>query len=162
LKKNPLKVLPENNFYDELNFETITDISERLNAYSNKNEKSILFIDDQTASLKNKNVINELKKIIYNRRHLKTNIIICVQSYVNIPLDIRKSLTNIILFKPSKKEMQLVFDENLEQQKDNYIDIMKYVFKEPHNYMFLNVPSQSVFRNQNRLLFESDESDEEK
>jgi hypothetical protein len=46
LKKNPFKVLPEENFYNELNESSITDIYNRIDSYSKDGEKTLLFIDD--------------------------------------------------------------------------------------------------------------------
>ncbi len=115
LKKNPFDKLPENNLISELTDVTIMEVYKRIEGYSDKNEKTLLFIDDMTADLKSsKYIIDTLKKLIYNRRHLKLNIIITVQSFVNIPLDVRKNISNLVLFKPSKKEFQIVFDELLE------------------------------------------------
>ena len=109
LKKNPFKQLPEENFHEELNDSTIQAIYDKVNGYSQENEKTLLFIDDMTADLKkSKFVIDMLKRLIFNRRHLKLNIIITAQSYVNIPLDLRKCITNIIIFKPPKKRTGVI------------------------------------------------------
>jgi hypothetical protein len=107
-------------------------------------------------------IINTLKKMIYNRRHLKLNIIITVQSYVNIPFDIRKNITNLVLFKPSKKEFQLIFEELLETKKDCAQEIMRFTYKKDnHNFLFLNVPSQRIFKNFDEYkLDDSDDSDD--
>jgi hypothetical protein len=102
-----------------------------------------------------------LKKLIYNRRHLKLNIIITVQSFVNIPLDVRKNISNLVLFKPSKKEFQIVFDELLETKKDLALEIMKITYEHcDHNFLFLNVPSQRIFRNFDEYKLDSDSDDE--
>jgi hypothetical protein len=133
-----------------------------LNENSGNDEKSIVYIDDQTASLKESKFIQEtLKKIIYNRRHLKTNIIITAQSYVNIPLDVRKNIENLILFKPAKKEFEIVFDELFEMKKDDALKLMKSVYKSPHDFLFLNVSLQRLFRNWDELKLTSEESDDE-
>jgi len=80
-----------------------------------------------TADLKvSKHVIDTFKKLIYNRRHLKLNIIITVQSFVNIPLDVRKNISNLILFKPSKKEFQLIFDELVEKFEERFQTIFNF------------------------------------
>ena len=118
LKKNPFSVLPSENIYHELTDKSIQEIYNKIDGYSEKDEKTLLFIDDMTADLKRSKFIQEtLKKLIYNRRHLKCNLIITAQSFTNIPLDIRKNIQNLILFKPSKKEMELVFDELFVQIK---------------------------------------------
>ena len=101
-----------------------------------------------------------LKRLIFNRRHLKLNIIITSQSYVNLPLDIRKNISNLILFKPSKKEFQLVFDELVETKKELFQDVLKISYDDPHNFLFLNVNSQRMFKNWDELIFHEDgESD---
>lgn len=161
LKKNPFKVLPEENFYNELNENSITDIYNRIDSYSKDDEKTLLFIDDMTADLKkSKNIELILKRIIYNRRHLKCNIIITAQSYVNIPLDIRKCISNCILFKPPKKEMEVLFSELVESKKEIFDDIMRMAYDKKHNFLFINVPSQRMFKNWDELIFKSDEDDE--
>lgn len=161
LKKNPFKVLPEENFYNELNENSITDIYNRIDSYSKDDEKTLLFIDDMTADLKkSKNIELILKRIIYNRRHLKCNVIITAQSYVNIPLDIRKCISNCILFKPPKKEMEVLFSELVESKKEIFDDIMRMAYDKKHNFLFINVPSQRMFKNWDELIFKSDEDDE--
>ena len=94
-----------------------------------------------------------LKRLIFNRRHLKLNIIITSQSYVNLPLNLRKNISNLILFKPSKKEFQLVFDELVETKKELFQDVMKISYDDPHNFLFLNVNSQRMFKNWDELIF---------
>jgi hypothetical protein len=161
LKKNPFKQLPEENFYEELNDSTIQAIYERVNGYSQDNEKTLLFIDDMTSDLKkSKYVIDTLKRLVFNRRHLKLNIIITAQSYVNIPLDLRKCITSIIIFKPPKKELEILFQELIENKKDLFLDIMKIVYTDKHNFLFINVPTQKMFRNWDELIIKEDgESD---
>lgn len=158
LKKNPFKVLPEDNIYHELTDKNINDIYSRIEKYSEQNEKTLLYIDDMTADLKRSKFIQEtLKKIIYNRRHLKTNIIITAQSYVNIPLDVRKNIQNLVMFRPPKKEMEVVFSELFESKKEMFEDVMRLTFQgDKHNFLFLNVPHQRMFRNWDELIIHED------
>ena len=126
LQKNPFKVLPDENIYNDLDDETINDIYNRVDLYSKSNEKTLLFIDDMTADLKkSKYIIDTFKKLVYNRRHLKLNIIITAQSYVNLPLD-----------------------------------IMRMAYNEKHNFLFLNVPSQRMFKNWDEIIIEEDSDNE--
>ena len=160
LKKNPFKVLPEENIYHELNDMTIHQVFKNIDAASKKDEKTLLFIDDMTADLKKSKYIQEtLKRLIYNRRHLKTNIIITAQSYVNMPLDIRKNITNLFLFKPSKPEMRIVFEELIESKKEMFQQVMKIAYDKAHNFLFLNVPSQKMFKNWDEIIFHEEDSD---
>ena len=160
LVKNPFKQLPPDNFYEDLTDESIASIYNRISSYSEKGEKTLLLLDDCTASLKkSKFIMQTLKKIVYNRRHLKTNIIITAQSYGNIPLDIRKNIQNLILFKPAKKEFELLFEELMEGKKNMCLKIMHKTFDDDakHNFLFLNITSQRMFKNWDEIITEEDE-----
>lgn len=159
LKENPFAVLPPEQIFNELTDETIAEIYSMIDANSKKDEKTLLYIDDMTADLKSsKNIVMTIKRMIYNRRHLKCNIIITAQSFSNIPLDIRKNIQSLILFKPPKKEMELVFEELFESKKNLFVDIMKIAYDAKHNFLFLNIPSQRMFKNWDELVIEDTES----
>jgi hypothetical protein len=81
MKKNVFKKLDDENIYDELTFDSIEDIYDKLHDASQENENTLLILDDIGASLKDKEIQKILKKIIYNRRHLKVKIVCLVQSY---------------------------------------------------------------------------------
>jgi adenylate kinase family enzyme len=160
LKNNPFKKLDQDNIYGELTDDTIANVYNKINGYSKENEKTILFLDDMTASLKSTAFIQQtLKTLIYNRRHLKLNIIITAQSFCNISLDIRKNIQNLILFKPSKKEFELVFEELFESKKDLFLSIMKITYDDDnHNFLFMNIPSQRLFKNFDEIIIKDDEN----
>ena len=167
MKKNPFKMLPKENIYDDLTDSTISSIYSKIDGWSKSDEKTILFIDDCTASLKaSKHIQETLKKIVFNRRHLKCNMIITAQSYVNLPMDIRKCIQNLIMFKPSKLELERVFNELVESKKENFMDIMRIAYNDPHNFLFINIPTQRIFRNWDELILpdedQNDNSDIEK
>jgi len=162
LKKNPFKCLPDTNIYNELTDQSINQVFQNIDIASKEDEKTLLFIDDMTADLKkSKFIIETLKRMIYNRRHLKLNIIITAQSYVNMPLDVRKNITNLILFKPPKKELELIFAEMIESKKELFKEVMKIAYDKAHNFLFVNVPSQRMFKNFDELIFHEDDSDNE-
>ena len=43
--------------------------------------------------------------------------------------------------------MELVFEELFETKKNIFQDIMKIAYDEKHNFLFLNVPTQRLFKN---------------
>jgi len=75
MKKNIFEKLPNENMYDELTMDSIEDIYDKLLQSSEENENTLLILDDIGASLKDKEIQKILKKIIYNRRHLKVKIV---------------------------------------------------------------------------------------
>jgi hypothetical protein len=158
LKKNPFEKLNPSNIYYELTNSTILDAYDKINGWSKDKEKTLLFLDDMTADLKkSKFIIDTLKKLIYNRRHLKLNIVMTAQVYPNLSLDIRKCITNLIMFKPPKKELERVFEELIESKKDIFDKVFKIIYNEPHNFLFLNVPSQTMFRNFDQIIIEEED-----
>lgn len=160
MKNNPFKVLPPENFYNELNDETITSVYNRIVDNRRNNKKTILYIDDCTADLKHSRYVeHKLKEIVYNRRHNMCNIIITSQSYVNLPLDIRKTLTSVFMFKPSKKEMELLFSELIESSKDKFMDIMRFAFNKSHNFLFVNITTQRMFCNWDEIILSNDDEE---
>ena len=146
MKKNPFKNVE--NIYNELNEESISEIYNKIDGFSKQKEKTILYIDDMTADLKKSKFVSDtLKRIIFNRRHLKTNIIITAQTYPSIPLDIRKCISSLILFRPPKAEMERIFDELFESKRDLFDKVMNITYDGSHNFLFMNVPSQRLFKN---------------
>ena len=88
-----------------------------------------------------------------------------LQSFTSCPLTIRKLFTNVFMFKPSKKEFEVLFEELFEQKKDYALDIMQYVYREPHDWLMLNVDSQRMYRYFDELIIKNEndisDSDEE-
>jgi hypothetical protein len=156
MKKNIFKNHDEGKLYEELDYETINNIYDKLKVASENDEKTLLILDDVGASMKNNDIQKILRKIIYNRRHLKTHIVLLLQSFLSCPKEIRKLLNNIIMFKPSKIEFENLFNELFETKKDLALDIMNMAYTVPHEYLFLNVDTQRLFKNFDELIIHND------
>jgi KaiC/GvpD/RAD55 family RecA-like ATPase len=155
--KNPFKKHHEEKMFEDLDYDTIDNIYNKLKESSSEKETSMLILDDVGASLKQNEIQQLFRKIIYNRRHLKVHVIVLLQSYLSVPKEIRKIFTNIIMFKPSKVEFQNLFDELFETKKDLAIDVMKFVYDKKHEYLFLNVETQKMYKNFDEILFPTEE-----
>jgi KaiC/GvpD/RAD55 family RecA-like ATPase len=152
MKSNIFKNHDADKMYDELTYDTMRTIYDKLLASSEANETTLLILDDVGASLRNKSIAQLLRQIIYNRRHLKVHIVILLQSYLSIVKEIRKLINNVIMFKPSKIEAEYIFAELLEKKRDTSIDIINYAFTHDHDHLFLNVDNQRIFKNYNELI----------
>jgi hypothetical protein len=161
MKNNVFKNHLKEKMFDELSYSAISAIYSSLLVSTEKKETTLLILDDVGASLKNNEIQTMLRKIIYNRRHLKVHIIVLLQSFMSIPREIRKLLSNIITFKPSKVEFENLMGEMFEMHRDEALDLMNYVFTEPHDYLFLNVESQRMYKNFDELILHHDDDDEE-
>jgi DNA replication protein DnaC len=152
MKKSPFKDHPEEKMYNDLNFDTISTIYQRLEETSEKKENTLLIMDDIGASLKNNSIKNIMRKIIYNRRHLKVSIIVLLQSFLSLEKEIRKLFNNVIMFKPSKVEFENLFEELFETNKDVALDIMNIAYENPHDYLMLNVDTQKIYKGYDEII----------
>lgn len=152
MKKSPFKDHPEDKMYNELNFDTLSTIKQRLEETSEKKQNTLLIMDDIGASLKNNSIKNLMREIIYNRRHLKVSIIVLLQSYLSLEKEIRKLFNNVIMFKPSKVEFENLFDELFETNKDVALDIMNIAYEKPHDYIVLNVDTQKIYKGYDEII----------
>lgn len=152
MSKNIFEKHDTNKMWDELDYNTAEKIYEKLLASTEQGENTLLVLDDVGASMKNKDIQKLLRLIIYNRRHLKVHIVILVQSFLSLPKEVRKLLTNIIMFKPSKVEFENLMDECFEMKREKAIDLMHYVYKKPHQYLFLNIENQKLYTDFDEII----------
>ena len=165
-KDNPFESLPPEQIENEL---TVDFLDRFVNEVSESGEKVLLLLDDVVNDIrKNKGVDKTLAKILYNRRHItadggdEANGVTCwvtTQSYNRIPLMIRKVANGIVAFKLKKvKEIMSIFDEFvIGLTKEQFLDILKYVFQNPYDFLFMNFdnPWDEVYhRNFNQLVIE--------
>jgi hypothetical protein len=66
--------------------------------------------------------------------------------------EIRKLFSNIIIFKPSKTEFENLMNEMFEMHKDKALNLLQYIFTDPHDYLFLNVDSQKMYKNFDEII----------
>lgn len=141
---------------DEKFFTSLTDIDairEMVKFYAEEGENSCIIIDDQTSYLKDAYIQKILSDIVFNRRHYRCSIMLLSQVYNSIPLKIRK-LINIcmIMYKPSKKETQDIFEELLEHKEEVANEIFHMAFQKPFDVLLIDVPTQTIFSNSNEII----------
>jgi hypothetical protein len=101
-------------------------------------EKRYLFIFDDCAAFLNGSIEKLFHRLIWNRRHARTSIIITCQVYNSIPLKLRKSLSHICLFKStSKKELQCLHEEVFPHLDAKvFRKLCEYIWNEPYSFMY--------------------------
>ena len=137
--------LPEENKFDELTEENLRQVLDTIKE-EDKDYNNCIIFDDMGSKLRNAELKKIFKELIQNRRHLRCSVFFLVQTYISLERDIRKLFSNIFVFRVSKKELELIFDEQVEQKKSYTSDIAKIVFDEPYKYLFINTDSQRLFR----------------
>jgi KaiC/GvpD/RAD55 family RecA-like ATPase len=150
LKKNIFEKHSEDRLFDELTLENLQKIYDAVEENSLNKKTSLVLYDDVTSSLKSNDIQFLLKKMSYNRRHLKLVQIFLIQSWMAVPLTIRKLFSNLIVFKPAKLEWEKVVEETIEQEKDVALGLLD-LYKKPHDYLFINITNQKIFYNQDEV-----------
>jgi hypothetical protein len=152
MKDNIFMKLPDDQKFEELTFENLEYVKNNLDS----DENTCLIFDDMGAYLKNNETKQLLKELIMNRRHLHLSIFFLVQTYLSIERDVRKLFSNVFIFRCSKKEMELIADELIEQKKEHLNEIVKIVFNKPYQYLFINTDSQRIFNGFDELIIDDD------
>ena len=155
MKKNPFKNHLPQKMFDELDFPTLNTIYTNLLESSEKKESSIVILDDVGSAIKNNDIQKLLRKVIYNRRHLRVQIIMLLQSYLSVARELRKLVNNVVMFKPSKVESECLFDELFEYTKEDTLNVIKYAFTKNHDFIFLNVDNQKIYKDYNEILLKN-------
>lgn len=152
-KHNPFKKIPDERRFTSL--DSMPQILDLIAYYCSEGMDSVLVIDDETAGLKDTHIQRSFQQIINNRRHLKCSIILLTQTYKKIPLDIRKLIDlAIILYKPSKRDMESIFEELFEYNKEMALRVMNISFKTHFDALMLEVVSQRLWALPNELVIE--------
>ena len=148
--------LPEDQVYDELTLETLTDVYEKIRENTENDLRSLIIFDDVQDAFKGE-CEKLLLKIINNRRHLRTSLMIIAQSYKKISLDVRKALTNHFLFNLSKEDYNIIYDERIYISKDVWDTILKHYRKandNKGNFLFLDPELQKIFINWDEVILD--------
>jgi hypothetical protein len=135
----------------------VDDLEEVVESEKDSDNKLLFIIDDCVTDLKDSDF---MLKLIYNRRHIakSISIIITSQVYNKISLKIRKCCNDLVLFNTgSKKELQSIYDDLINIDKDDYYKIIKHCFSgSSHDFLVFKTEDGSWFHNFNRLNISED------
>ena len=154
IKNDIFKKHDKNKMFDELTFDNLKDVMERIKG-TPPDENNVIIFDDMASYLKSKDTLQLFKELIFNRRHLHTSIYFLNQTFFSMPKEIRRLFSNLFIFKVGKNEMQNIFDEIVE---DSYIKTMlptinKVVYDKPFSYLFINTDTQKFYKKFDRIEF---------
>ena len=143
LENNIFKDLPDECKHTELNLDTIDEYNNIIKQQQEMNDEpnfNLLILDDVGNSIRqNKKVEDTFNKIISNRRHNNTSIIMLLQNITQIPPKIRTNLSHLITFKPKTIEEEERIYSFLKLPKKHINEFFKYIFDEPHTFLFIDM-----------------------
>ena len=157
IKNDIFKKHDKEKLFDELTFENLYDVVERIKS-TPKDENNVIIFDDMSAYLKNKDTLQLFKELIFNRRHLRTSIFFLNQTFLSVPKELRRLFSNIFLFKVGANELSNVFNELVEDENIKSLQsvIARRVYDKPYNYLFINTDNQDFYKGFDKIKFNTE------
>lgn len=146
------KYVHPNQIYDELTFDNLQEVYDKCQETADEDENSLIIFDDVQKAFRDNTIRKLLLSMINNRRHARLSMWMACQNYKSIEPQVRAGLTDMFIFKINKREMETIFEEQVEQHKDMFLEVLKHVFREPHDFMYINTNSQRIFSNFDELI----------
>jgi hypothetical protein len=120
------------------------------------NEYSLIILDDLADCLKNNDVQILMNKMMIKSRHLQVSWIISLQAYYYFPKQLRRQITNFILFKTkSIDEFQSLARELFNMNSDDALTLYNYVFDKNYNHLDVDTVTNTYYKNFNLLELKS-------
>ena len=162
--------LPDNHLFrkmdivDELTGEGLHKVIEELKKASEDDEPSLIIIDDQVSMSKNIEVINELKYLILNRRHLRCSIWMAGQTLnATAALVFRKNASHVFTWRPGRKELIDIWSEFMNgMPKEMAEKIYKTYCVNAHDFLFITMSNNKIYNKDfDQILWDDDRIDDE-
>jgi GTPase SAR1 family protein len=137
--------------YDDLTIDNLIDAYSKIEQDSLQGFKSLIILDDVQKNLKG-DCEKFLLHIINNRRHNRICIWICCQNYKTIPLQVRLTLTDLFIFKVGKQEIENIYEELTEIDKNKFNIITNNAYNNLGDFLYLNCLTQRLFNNWDEIV----------
>lgn len=145
------KNLPEENIFDDLSMENLQSAYNVAEQNALEGYRTLIILDDVQKSLKGDNQ-KFLLHMVNNKRHASLSIWLACQNYKSIPPQIRSVITDMFIFKINKQEMEYIFEEHIEETKKKFEEILKLLFQNEHDFLYINTMNQRLFNNWDELI----------
>ena len=133
--------------FDDLDVSTLELILDQTRESTKEKLNSLVIIDDFGAALKDNEIQRQLKELIWNRRHLRTSIWILVQSYISVPLQLRKAVRHVVAHKPRNKiEFHEIFEALVQLPREIAYSLSRFIFDVKYNFMFLDCTIGEIYK----------------
>lgn len=136
--------------YNELSSESLIEIYKELEEkkVNKENEYSLIILDDMADALKDNDIQRLLNKMMVKSRHLQVSWIISLQAYFYFPKQLRRQITNFILFKTkSMDEFVNLSKELFNMNSDDALTLYNYVFDENYNHLDVDTITNKYYKN---------------
>ena len=163
MSEDPFEMIPDDQKFEDATLENIQQV---LDEVKDSGEKVLFIFDDVIADIRGKgkgDIENLLQKIFFNRRHLagaggSVSIIATSQTYNKIDPKLRKTASQLIQYKPQKKEIENIYDDMITIPKKEFMDVLRYIYVKKHDFMFIDTQlpeDKQIHKNFTQLLISS-------
>ena len=134
----------------------LSQVYEEIQEHSREKYNSLIIIDDFQVALKDPQILKVLQKIITKMRHLRTTIFLLQQNFQALAKPLRELASNLIIFNLGKSQLEKIFDEVIQLDKDKYQQIIDISFKDPHDWILINLhKSRNIYKMFDQILIHS-------
>jgi len=143
--------------YHEYTPDVLEELYHKVEENSRHKEFSMICIDDMGPLFRRKDTLVLLNRLIVKMRHFKTTIVLLCQNIYQLPKQLREIATNLITYNLGKSQMSKIFNEFFNYKDEQFQQIMK-LYKEPHDWLLLNLKHQRLFfKLDKEILFSDDD-----
>ena len=163
---------PEEKVFDTLGEDTLDSLEEHLDQVGEENDEgqddpeyetqyTLWCLDDVQAELKVPAIEKRLKNIFCSYRHRCLSVWCLVQSYMAVPKQIRDCTRCVLQWKPSSlREIETFREEVLGMlTMDQMKTLIKVVYKEKHDFMWVDRERRTITRNLAKLQITMDDDE---
>jgi len=149
LKNNIFKNLDEGKMFEDFDMDFIEFVKELTEIEADKGYSTLVICDDVGAALRRSPMVEKAYlQLAFNRRHRRLSLLTTVQSYKNLPVNLRTTASHLVLWRPvNQKELISVWEEILGSiERQNLNAFIEWVFDKKHNFLFVDL--SLMFSNQ--------------
>jgi hypothetical protein len=118
-----------------------------------KDEKQpiLVVLDDCVQFFNNHSVLNNLPQL---SRHYKISFIVSTQSYMALPVRLRKNASEYLIFRIYNEKDRKAIDEEIGSEYENFMQLYEEATKDKYNFLFLNKREMSAYKNFTQELWQ--------
>ena len=152
VSKHPFK--KHDKVFHDLDVGSLSEIFSELEKKKEdkEDEYSLIILDDQADSLKEKDIQRVLNKMMIKSRHLRVSWIITLQAFYYFPKMLRRQITNLVLFKTKSMDEFIALSKELfNMNAEDSLTVYNYVYDANYNHLDVDTVINKYFKNFNLL-----------
>jgi hypothetical protein len=90
-------------------------------------------------------------------RHLRCTIFLLNQNFQALQKSLRELVTNLIVFNVGKSQLNKIFDEVIQMDKNKYQDLIDLAYQNKNDWLAINVNgSRNIYRMFDKIIYEDE------